>query len=936
MQQQGSENVIFADGFLKNVSKETLDVTHVYFTAIFTVLFSPFTVWCEPTLPLTKIEGKRSLAKLFLPLSNLFLTTMLSFCICICATIDNFQVDQMPPLSFCFPIENSTSSSAFFKVINSNWTSETRNMLTFCNTVDCHRAIRVCQHGEQPTTLFANTICPLLIGLLILSFVLSLVLSYLSNYENLLDFSQCRLVHPILLQKYLQSNGTDEKKIEQMIHSSSPDVLNFSDPLTGNTCLHAAFQGMIISNYNQDKIKILKQLVQDGANMRSENNKGDTLHSLLERIKSVLDKKSTGKCNIRDNRNKIDEHGLLGLLSEPTNRQNSSRLMEFALSNNNLSLMKLFFWLGGNLNARNEKNLTPLLSKLAEINDGETIQEIKQLTKMCVLILNLVGADQAKTDEEKQNVLNFIVEQVHISNYKFRPEKLHSLLIYVGIKFINGETQFKPFLEDLICMGCKIDNPNIYNTENPEFTLLHMSCDSGNFTATQFLVTNNAKIDQKDSLGWTPLHYAVRKGDFNVAEYLTENDADVNIKNLEGKTALHLAFQNWKLEIATHLTEKVSDIDVADHDGMTLLHYASKHQQDEIVKLLIEKKASIDKRDGKGKTPLHLVSKNRSNYEPRNGLKCCELLLDAAKTNNNLEFVNICDNSQRTALHDALDTMSPDATNVKTLIDNGANVNKEDAFGKTPYNYITESGIPRAAKFEVSNLLKTAVAMSIPPSWHRRWPFSSSVKEETERYHQRFYLAEAEEISQIENRDNIRKVKYKGRKVIEIVETTWLFVGKNLGKHPPGKYSARIRLYVDQQTYYGPTDNGLIMSVNKLPPKESGNQRTGIPLMTESFPYTTWTDLAKGQYQGKHTIVADSTSPNWYFVYLDQFETDFNEELEFVLDDTNDNYKGSFKLDCIDLLLDSFKPGIIGFYFELCLQLVTMKITCFFTVEHST
>ncbi len=98
------------------------------------------------------------------------------------------------------------------------------------------------------------------------------------------------------------------------------------------------------------------------------------------------------------------------------------------------------------------------------------------------------------------------------------------------------------------------------------------------------------------------------------------------------------------------------------------------------------------------------------------------------------------------------------------------------------------------------------------------------------------------------------------------------------------------------------------------------NTGHGIPLLTESFPYTTWSDLANGRYQGKQTIVVDTTSENWYFVYLDQFETDCEEELEFVLHDKSESFKGSFKLDYIDLLLDSLKPGkLFDFWnFDVC------------------
>lgn len=181
-----------------------------------------------------------------------------------------------------------------------------------------------------------------------------------------------------------------------------------------------------------------------------------------------------------------------------------------------------------------------------------------------------------------------------------------------------------------------------------------------------------------------------------------------------------------------------------------------------------------------------------------------------------------------------------------------------------------------------------------------------------------YLVSEAEEFAHKENPDYILKERDEslGRDIIILKGLWWLGFKKRLGLHSPGRYRARIRLYVDEHTRWSNySQNPLTMSVNKIEISDSGEVNNRSALVTESCPPTIWREIASGTYQGKHKVIADELSDNWYFFYLDPFEIRIEEELEFEFKDIWNTFKSGMKWDLIELfLLDTFHSSQLVFF----------------------
>jgi hypothetical protein len=59
-------------------------------------------------------------------------------------------------------------------------------------------------------------------------------------------------------------------------------------------------------------------------------------------------------------------------------------------------------------------------------------------------------------------------------------------------------------------------------------SLLHWAAFYGHLDIVQFLIQQDAEVNQADNGGWTPLHYAVVEGHDKVVSYLRSRGADLN------------------------------------------------------------------------------------------------------------------------------------------------------------------------------------------------------------------------------------------------------------------------------------------------------------------------------------------------------------------------------------------------------------------------
>ena len=203
-------------------------------------------------------------------------------------------------------------------------------------------------------------------------------------------------------------------------------------------------------------------------------------------------------------------------------------------------------------------------------------------------------------------------------------------------------------------------------------TPLHYAVEQGHKEITELLIAKGADVNAKKSADDTPLHSAVRGGYKDIIELLIANGANVNIKNSQGQTPLDMALTNNRSDIVELLVVKGADV---------TLHTAVLAGDLAKVKSLIEKEADINAKDASGSTPLHYAVQRRNK-------DIAELLITSGAD------VNAKDGSGDTCLHFIAKSPIPRyrilfggfswGGVVKSLINNGSDVNMGDSEGRTP------------------------------------------------------------------------------------------------------------------------------------------------------------------------------------------------------------------------------------------------------------
>ncbi|KAK3583531.1 hypothetical protein CHS0354_026115 [Potamilus streckersoni] len=96
----------------------------------------------------------------------------------------------------------------------------------------------------------------------------------------------------------------------------------------------------------------------------------------------------------------------------------------------------------------------------------------------------------------------------------------------------------------------------MYDTENNQQTLLHMSCLGGGLVMTKHLVqTYPTMLHEVDNMKKKPAHYAAHSGNIAVLSYLIDCGTDPWCKTSEEETLLHRAYLSGQLEMSKHLIQ---------------------------------------------------------------------------------------------------------------------------------------------------------------------------------------------------------------------------------------------------------------------------------------------------------------------------------------------------------------------------------------------
>ena len=205
----------------------------------------------------------------------------------------------------------------------------------------------------------------------------------------------------------------------------------------------------------------------------------------------------------------------------------------------------------------------------------------------------------------------------------------------------------------------------------------------GNINKIKTAISNGTDINYQNEYGLTALMIACRNGKFESAEFLIQKGANIHLKTKQGTTAIMFIFhalcncqggQTDFARIIKLLLEKGADVESADAEGKTLLMIAAPLEHLEITSLLLKHHAKVNavmtRGYYQGRTALHFVADKR-------------------------EFTQ----------------------SAKILVYNGADVNRKDINGWTPFMYAAKNGnlnlvrllISRGARMSLRNKMGESV-----------------------------------------------------------------------------------------------------------------------------------------------------------------------------------------------------------------------------------
>jgi ankyrin repeat protein len=276
-------------------------------------------------------------------------------------------------------------------------------------------------------------------------------------------------------------------------------------------------------------------------------------------------------------------------------------------------------------------------------------------------------------------------------------------------------------------------------------------------------IEGDTNINVPDGRGYTPLHYAVRNNLKEIVQLLISKHADINAKDISGQTPLDIA--SWKNQndivgllvangaihgsiFAAAYTGDLATVEACLEQGANIdargkaLYLAAEKGHKEVVELLLEHGVDVNAKNNNGQTPLDLAAsrgytdivellinkgadsnlKDALHYAASEGHKeIVELLLENGADVNagtdyynktaaefamgrgNTEIVKLLSSkgADISPLHFAI--YLKDKTKAKSLIEGGADVNKQTPYGTTPLNRAIEEGLTDIARLLIEH-----------------------------------------------------------------------------------------------------------------------------------------------------------------------------------------------------------------------------------------
>lgn len=235
-------------------------------------------------------------------------------------------------------------------------------------------------------------------------------------------------------------------------------------------------------------------------------------------------------------------------------------------------------------------------------------------------------------------------------------------------------------------------------------TTLHWAVYYGDMGLAKALIFRGADVTARNEYNATPLSQAAIQGNAGMIKLLLDEGADPNERGADDQTPLMIVSRTNHLEVARALIEAGADVNhVESWRGQTALMWAAAQQKPEMVKLLLDHGADPDAQSTRTNFERQVTAEPRAKVLPTGALtpllyaaregcaECAAYLIEAGAD------VNKPDPDEVGPL--LMATLNAHWDTVKVLIENGANVNDWDWWGRTPlYAAVDFNTVPRGGR----------------------------------------------------------------------------------------------------------------------------------------------------------------------------------------------------------------------------------------------
>ncbi|KAE8625106.1 hypothetical protein XENTR_v10006160 [Xenopus tropicalis] len=227
--------------------------------------------------------------------------------------------------------------------------------------------------------------------------------------------------------------------------------------------------------------------------------------------------------------------------------------------------------------------------------------------------------------------------------------------------------------------------PDFSLKDSREQTVLGLALWTGMHTIAAQLLGSGASINDTMSDGQTLLHMAIQRQDSKSALFLLEHQADINVRTRDGETALQLAIKNQLPLVVDAICTRGADMSVTDEQGNPPLWLALENEQEDIASTLVRHGCDATFW-GPGPSGCQQTLLHRAIDENKEQIACfiirsgCDVN-STRKPGPNGEGEEEARDGQ-TPLHLAASWGLEEV--VQCLLEFGANVNTQDAEGRTP------------------------------------------------------------------------------------------------------------------------------------------------------------------------------------------------------------------------------------------------------------